>query len=96
MVSRPVTTCSTALLASCPGRSSRREVSWPPWLAGGSANALGWSIGLTAAGLFSVGATLSLFTGRHAVHSGARMLALGGLAGGVTYVLGHLLGTVVG
>ena len=67
-----------------------------PWLAGGSANALGWSIGLTAAGLFSVGATLSLFTGRHAVHSGARMLALGGLAGGVTYVLGHLLGTIVG
>ena len=42
------------------------------------------------------GATLSLFTGRHAVYSGARMLALGGLAGGVTYALGHLLGTVVG
>jgi VIT1/CCC1 family predicted Fe2+/Mn2+ transporter len=67
-----------------------------PYLAGGGANALGWSVGLTAAGLFSVGATLSLFTGRHAVYSGARMLALGGLAGGVTYALGRLLGVVVG
>jgi VIT1/CCC1 family predicted Fe2+/Mn2+ transporter len=67
-----------------------------PWLTGGSANALGWSIGLTGAGLFGVGATLSLFTGRHAVYSGARMLALGGLAGGVTYALGHLFGTFVG
>jgi VIT1/CCC1 family predicted Fe2+/Mn2+ transporter len=67
-----------------------------PYLFGGGTNALGWSIGLTAAGLFSVGATLSLFTGRHAVYSGARMLALGGLAGGVTFALGRLLGVVVG
>ena len=53
-------------------------------------------IGLTAAGLFSVGATLSLFTGRHAVYSGVRMLVLGGLAGGITYLLGRLLGVVAG
>jgi VIT1/CCC1 family predicted Fe2+/Mn2+ transporter len=46
--------------------------------------------------LFSVGATLSLFTGRHAVFSGARMLALGLLAGGVTFMLGRLLGVVAG
>ena len=64
-----------------------------PWLPGGP-NALGWSIGLTAAGLFSVGATLSLFTGRHAIHSGARMLALGALAGGITFGIGRLLGCV--
>ena len=67
-----------------------------PYLFGGGSNTLGWSIGLTAAGLFSVGATLSLFTGRHAVYSGARMLALGALAGGVTFVLGRLLGVVAG
>jgi len=57
---------------------------------------LGWSIGLTAAGLFSVGATLSLFTGRHAMYSGVRMLALGAMAGGVTFMLGRLLGVVTG
>ncbi len=67
-----------------------------PYLVGGGSDALGWTIGLTAAGLFSVGATLSLFTGRHAVYSGARMLAIGGLAGGVTFVLGRLLGVIAG
>ena len=67
-----------------------------PYLFGGGGNALGWSIGLTAAALFSVGATLSLFTGRHAVYSGVRMLALGALAGGVTFLLGRLLGVAVG
>lgn len=67
-----------------------------PYLFGAGANALGWSIGLAAAGLFSVGATLSLFTGRHAMFSGARMLALGGIAGGVTFGIGRLLGVAVG
>ncbi len=67
-----------------------------PYVFGAGGNALGWSIGLTAAGLFSVGATLSLFTGRHAVYSGVRMLVLGGLAGGITYLLGRLLGVVAG
>ena len=67
-----------------------------PYLLGGGTNVLGWSIGLTAAGLFSVGATLSLFTGRHAMYSGVRMLALGAMAGGVTFMLGRLLGVVTG
>src|SRR6476646_8627088 len=67
-----------------------------PFLFGAAANALGWAIGLTAAALFSVGAVLSLFTGRHAVLSGARMLALGALAGGVTYGIGRLLGVAAG
>jgi len=67
-----------------------------PYLFAGGGNALGWSIGLTAAGLFSVGATLSLFTGRHAIFSGVRMLVIGAVAGGVTYLLGRLLGVVVG
>ena len=67
-----------------------------PYLFGGGGSALAWSIGLTAAGLFSVGATLSLFTGRHAIYSGVRMLVLGGLAGSITYLLGRLLGVVAG
>lgn len=50
------------------------------------------SIGLTAAALFGVGALLSLFTGRHAMLSGLRMLGIGGLAGAATYFIGLALG----
>ena len=48
--------------------------------------------GATAVALFAVGATLSLFTGRGAVRSGARMLLLGGLAALVTFGVGKLFG----
>jgi vacuolar iron transporter family protein len=47
---------------------------------------------LTAIALFAVGATLSLFTGRSAILSGLRMLAIGAAAGGITYLVGKLLG----
>lgn len=67
-----------------------------PWLFKIGPDALGWTIGLTAAGLYSVGAVLSLFTGRNAVHSGARMLALGAVAAGVTYAIGRLIGAAPG
>jgi VIT1/CCC1 family predicted Fe2+/Mn2+ transporter len=59
-------------------------------------SALGASIGLTAAALFAIGCAISLFTGRGALRSGARMLVVGGLAGGVTYFIGRLLGAAVG
>jgi VIT1/CCC1 family predicted Fe2+/Mn2+ transporter len=39
---------------------------------------------------------LSLFTGRPAWLSGLRMLAIGALAGGVTFALGRALGIAVG
>jgi VIT1/CCC1 family predicted Fe2+/Mn2+ transporter len=48
--------------------------------------------GLAVLGLFAVGATLSLFTGRGALRSGLRMVLIGGGAGGVTYLIGMLLG----
>ena len=51
---------------------------------------------VAAVALFALGATLSLFTGRSAWYSGARMLALGALAGGVTYGLGRLFGVALG
>lgn len=50
------------------------------------------SIALTGVALFAVGAMLSLFTGRSALRDGLRMLAIGGGAGAVTYVVGKLLG----
>jgi vacuolar iron transporter family protein len=85
-----------AAVASLSAFASGAFVPLAPYLLGFGSTALGWCIGLTGAGLFTVGATLSLFTGRHAVYSGARMLALGALAGGVTFGLGRLLGVVAG
>ena len=50
---------------------------------------------LTALALFAVGATLSLFTGRGALFSGARMLLLGGFAAAVTFGVGKLFGVSI-
>jgi len=55
-------------------------------------NPLLYAIALAAIALFGVGALLSLFTCKNAVHSGMRMLALGILAGGVTHAIGRLAG----
>ncbi len=46
--------------------------------------------------LFGLGATISLFTGRRAVRSGIRMLAIGAAAAGLTYGLGYLFGVGIG
>jgi len=58
----------------------------------GHGEALGLSIAFTALGLFGVGASMSLFTGRHALLSGLRMLGIGGAAGLATYFIGAWLG----
>lgn len=62
----------------------------------GHGHALTASITLTALGLFAVGASMSLFTGRHALLSGLRMLAIGGAAGLATYFIGARLGVTLG
>lgn len=54
--------------------------------------ALALSVGATGVALFGVGACLSLFTGRSALASGLRMLAIGACAGAVTFGIGKLLG----
>lgn len=53
------------------------------------------AIVLTAVALFGVGATLSLFTGRGAWWSGARMLGIGCAAGAVTFLIGKVLGVAL-
>jgi VIT1/CCC1 family predicted Fe2+/Mn2+ transporter len=58
--------------------------------------ALPVAIGITTVALFSIGALLSLFTGRSAVYAGLRMLALGSAAGAVTYAIGRLFGVAIG
>jgi len=62
----------------------------------GHGSALTISIALTALGLFAVGASMSLFTGRHAPLSGLRMLGIGGAAGLATYFIGAWLGVTLG
>lgn len=66
-----------------------------PYVLGGGAASLEIAVALTALVLFGVGAVLSLFTGRRALMSGARMLAIGLAAGGVTYLVGRLLGVTL-
>jgi VIT1/CCC1 family predicted Fe2+/Mn2+ transporter len=63
-----------------------------PFLFGRSGTNLPAVVALTGIALFAVGATLSLFTGRNALLSGARMLAIGAAAGGVTFLIGKFLG----
>jgi VIT1/CCC1 family predicted Fe2+/Mn2+ transporter len=45
--------------------------------------------------LFSIGAAITLLTGRSALYSGARQVLLGLLAAGITFALGRLIGTSV-
>ena len=62
----------------------------------GHGSPLTTSITLTALGLFAVGASMSLFTGRRAVLSGLRMLGIGGSAGLATWFIGAWLGVTLG
>jgi VIT1/CCC1 family predicted Fe2+/Mn2+ transporter len=63
-----------------------------PFLFGNNRFSLVISIILTAAVLFGVGTTLSLFTNRNPILSGLRMLGIGSVAGVVTFVIGKMVG----
>jgi VIT1/CCC1 family predicted Fe2+/Mn2+ transporter len=67
-----------------------------PFVVAPGPRALPIAIGVTAVSLFAVGALLSLFTGRSAIKSGARMLALGTLAGAITFAIGRFAGVALG
>jgi VIT1/CCC1 family predicted Fe2+/Mn2+ transporter len=67
-----------------------------PFLLGVGSEAVMIAAVLAGIGLFVVGALLSLFTGRGAVTSGLRMVLIGGGAGVITYLIGHLLGVSLG
>lgn len=53
------------------------------------------SIGITAVTLFVIGAILSLFTDRNPILLGLRMLAVGTIAGALTFFIGKLLGVAM-
>lgn len=63
-----------------------------PWFAIEGPPAIRGSIGLTAVGLFGVGALLSRYTGRHPAWSGLRQLLIGAAAAAVTALIGSLIG----
>ncbi len=64
-----------------------------PWLITSGTTAILWSVALTAVSAFSVGAALAAFTGRPWLWSATRQLLISGFAAGVTYGVGHLIGT---
>ena len=66
-----------------------------PFFFGAGPLSLASAITATGIALFVVGSVLSLFTGRGVLASGARMLAIGAAAGGVTYLVGGLLGVTL-
>jgi vacuolar iron transporter family protein len=66
-----------------------------PYLIGGGTGALVWAICLFGAALFAVGAGIGMMNGRSAVRSGLRQVLVGGLAAGVTFVIGRIIGTHV-
>lgn len=54
------------------------------------------SMVFSAAGLFIVGASITLFTGRSVIYSGARQVLFGLAAAGVTFGIGRLIGVNIG
>lgn len=52
--------------------------------------------GVSLLGLFGVGMSLSLFTGRSALMSAARMVLIGAGAGAISFGVGRLLGVAIG
>jgi VIT1/CCC1 family predicted Fe2+/Mn2+ transporter len=53
------------------------------------------ALGASLAALFAVGAGVSLLTGRSALYSGLRQVAIGAGAAAVTYAVGSLIGVSV-
>lgn len=67
-----------------------------PLLLSGNSGSLYFAMTLSAVALFAVGGVISLFTGRSAWLSGARMLMIGIAAGAVTWLAGRFLGVALG
>jgi VIT1/CCC1 family predicted Fe2+/Mn2+ transporter len=63
-------------------------------LSGGTAVLV--SIGLSTLGLFGIGASITLFTGRNPLYSGARMVIFGLIAAAITFGIGKLIGVSIG
>jgi VIT1/CCC1 family predicted Fe2+/Mn2+ transporter len=67
-----------------------------PFFFGASTALVVFSIVVSGAALFGVGALLSLFTGRGTLFSGGRQLLIGAVAAAITFALGSLIGASTG
>jgi len=65
---------------------------FPFFFGSAAAPVIALSAALSALALFAVGAGVSLFTGRSALYSGARQVALGAAAAAVTFIIGRIIG----
>ncbi len=63
-----------------------------PFFTGGGLNGIIWSVGLSAAGLFFIGAAITLFTGKSIWLSGFRQVLFGLAAAAITFGIGKLIG----
>ncbi|HYM14510.1 MAG TPA: VIT1/CCC1 family protein [Dehalococcoidia bacterium] len=63
-----------------------------PWFFGSSNAFFLASILLGGLGMFTVGAAVSLFTGRNFIYAGLRQLAIGSVAAAITYSIGRVIG----
>jgi vacuolar iron transporter family protein len=63
-----------------------------PWFFLHGREAMVWTVCLTAVSAFAVGAALAHFTGRSWVWSAVRQLLIAGVAAGITFTIGHLIG----
>ncbi len=66
-----------------------------PFLFGSGPTVVVTSIVLSLAAMFAVGVGVSLLTGRGAIFSGLRQVAIGAAAAGVTFLVGRLIGVTV-
>jgi VIT1/CCC1 family predicted Fe2+/Mn2+ transporter len=64
-----------------------------PWLFTGGTTAVLWSVALGAIGSLAVGAALAVFTGKSWLWSALRQLLISSAAAGVTYAVGHAIGS---
>lgn len=67
-----------------------------PFFFVGGLQAVIFSTGLSAVGLFVIGAAITLFTGKSVWHSGFRQILFGLMAAAVTFGLGKLIGVSIG
>jgi VIT1/CCC1 family predicted Fe2+/Mn2+ transporter len=63
-----------------------------PFLIAAGQRPLGWVAGVAAIALFGIGSAISLFSGTSALRGGLRMLIVGALAGGATFLIGRAFG----
>ena len=66
-----------------------------PFMFGAGKKSFGIAVALAAAALLLVGVTAAAMTGQRRFHGGVRLLAIGGGAGVVAYLIGRLLGVAI-